>query len=306
MFAEILADALADSAKMVPLLLAIYIAIELFEYKFGNIIKEKVERATTAGPLVGAVAGAMPQCGFSVMATALYTQRLATIGTLLAVYLSTSDEAIPIMMAQPEGVAILMPFVITKIAIGIAAGYAIDFVFFKKNRKTLAHIKSFNSGTDAPSHHHEKIGDEASCCGHIADATSRKFDPREILLHPILHTAKIFFFIFCISALIGSLFEVIGAETIAAALAGAEAFQPLIMALVGLIPNCAASVAITELYLTGAITYGAALAGLCASGGLGLLVLAREEVNKKNVYLVLLLLLSISLAAGYVAQSFSL
>jgi len=135
MIIDVVCDALIDSAKMVPLLLAIYILIDAFEFKFGSVIKERVGRAASAGPLVGAVAGAIPQCGFSVIATALYTQRLATIGTLLAVYLSTSDEAVPIMMSQPQGVAVLIPFVLTKIIIAIIAGYSIDLMFAKKIRK---------------------------------------------------------------------------------------------------------------------------------------------------------------------------
>ena len=306
MIGDIIFEALADSAKMIPLLLAIYILIELFEFKFGAAVKERVERAAGAGPLVGALAGAIPQCGFSVMAAALYTQRLATIGTLLAVYLSTSDEAIPIMLSYPQGISLLAPFIFTKIAVAVIAGYALDLVFFKRNKKILAHIASFKNGADAPGHHHEIIRDEAACCGHFADSTSKEFEPRQILLHPVFHTIKIFFFIFVVSAVIGMIFESLGEQMINNALTGATFLQPAVMALIGLIPNCAASVAITQLYLEGVITYGAALAGLCASGGLGLLVLAREEINKKNVYLVVLLLFGISVTAGYIAQNLSL
>jgi len=302
MIEEILFDAFIDTAKMVPLLLMIYIGIELFEFKFGGTIKKRVVEAASAGPLVGAVAGSFPQCGFSVMATALYTQRLVTIGTLLAVYLSTSDEAIPILLADSAGAALLIPLILSKIAIGAFAGYAIDLTLRKSNRQTLAHIESVKNGHDSAAHHHETIADEQACCGHIADPASKKFDPREILLHPFVHTLKIFLFIFAISAALGLGIELVGQETLEAWFAAATAWQPVIAALIGLIPNCAASVAITQLYLEGALTYGATLAGLCASGGLGLLVLAREEKDRKNVFLVIGLLFAISVAAGYLTQ----
>jgi len=164
------------------------------------------------------------------------------------------------------------------------SGGQFDLLFYQHNQKTLTHIKSFNEGTDTPSHHHEKISDQKACCGHIANSTSRKFQTREILLHPIWHTLKVFIFIFIISALIGIIFENIKQNVIVLQLlAQTRIFQPLAMVLLGLIPNCAASIAITKLYLAHAITYGAALAGLCASSGLGILILIREEKNKKMI-----------------------
>ena len=122
-------EVLMDSIKMVPLLLVVYIGIELIEYKFGNKIREKIQKVGKAGPMIGATVGSVPQCGFSVTATALYTQRLITIGTLLAVYLATSDEAIPIILAQPDKAKILLPLILTKIFIALLAGYLIDFLF---------------------------------------------------------------------------------------------------------------------------------------------------------------------------------
>ncbi len=302
MITEIFYDALADSAKMIPILLAIYVGIELLEFKFGNTIKNRVQNAAGAGPLVGAIAGAFPQCGFSVIATALYTQRLATIGTLLAVYLSTSDEAVPIMMSYPNGARLILPFIAVKIVIGASAGFLIDMLFKKNNRPILTHIDSLKKGIDSPGHHHETVADKAACCGHRTDATSKKFNPKELLLHPVIHTVRIFIFIFLVSFVLGLVIDSLGMQTLAAGFAGAKLWQPLVAALIGLIPNCAASVAITELYLEGIITYGAALAGLCASGGLGLLVLSREEKEKKNVFLVIALLFLISVLVGYLTQ----
>ena len=301
---EIFFDALFDSLKMLPLLLVVYIGIELLEYKLGNKIRQKVQKAGSAGPLLGALAGSLPQCGFSVISTALYTQRLLTIGTLLAVYLATSDEAIPIILAQPDKAKILLPLILTKIFIALAAGYTLDLIFRKRNRKILEHAQAYSHGQDNLEHHHESIIEESACCGHSPSCSAKKFNPKEIIFHPLVHTLKIFLFILIISFLINLAVFQIGEETLRALFSGNAILQPFIAALIGLIPNCASSVAITELYLKGIITYGAVISGLCASGGLGILVLFREEKNRKNVFLILGLLFIISVLSGLIIQYF--
>lgn len=299
---NIFLEALTDSAKMIPLLLIIYVGIELVEYKYANKIREAVQKAGAAGPAVGALTGSFPQCGISVVASALYTQRLATIGTLLAVYLSTSDEAIPVILSQPESTKIIVPLIITKIIIALIGGYAVDFAFRKSNKETLAHIKAYAEGSDSKHHNHEKILEEKACCGHSASPSSVEFNPREIILHPIIHTVKVFIFIFIVSFAINFAIVQMGEEAFAKLFLGDSIFQPFLVALFGLIPNCASSVAITTLYLKGAITYGSVIAGLCTSGGLGLLVLFKEEKDKKHVLRILLLLFGISVSAGYIIQ----
>ncbi|MEI7672631.1 MAG: putative manganese transporter [Syntrophales bacterium] len=299
---EVFIDALMDTVKMVPLLLVIYVGIELVEYKFGNRIIALIQKAGAAGPAVGALAGSLPQCGFSVVATALYTQRLATIGTLLAVYLSTSDEAIPIILSQPDKAGLILPLILTKILIALVAGYMIDLFFRKTNKSTLIHIEAYARGKDDEHHDHSIVMDGEACCGHSTSSAAKKFSPKEIFLHPAIHTAKIFVFIFAISFLISTAVFLMGEEAFGKLFSGYDFFQPFIAALVGLIPNCAASVAITELYLKGAITYGSLIAGLCTSAGLGLLVLFREEKEKKEISKVLGLLLGISILAGTLIQ----
>jgi len=297
----IISDAFLDTIKMLPLLLAIYVGIELFEYKFGDAIIAKVRNAGAWGPLIGAIAGIFPQCGFSVIATALFTQRLITIGSLLAVYLSTSDEAIPIILSQQTGANFILPLlIIIKLAIAIIAGYAIDFFFKKTNKKIISHAAAYNSGRDDKNHRHETALETPACCGHNTDAKSKKFNLKEIIFHPLIHTAKIFIFIFIAAAAIGILISRIGQTAIEEFFYLHNSIQPIIAAFIGLIPNCAASVAITELYLKGIINFGAAISGLCAGAGLGVLVLIREEKNKKIVLLVIALLLSISIAAGFI------
>lgn len=295
-------DALMDTVKMVPLLLVIFIGIELVEYKFGNKIIAMVQKAGVAGPAVGALAGSLPQCGISVVATALYTQRLVTIGTLLAVYLSTSDEAIPIILSQPDKAGLILPLLLTKIIIALVAGYALDLFFRKANERTLVHIEAYARGEDDEHHNHSIVIDKEACCGHSTSSSSNKFNPKEIFLHPVIHTAKIFVFIFAISLLINATVFLMGEEAFGKLFSGLAFFQPFMAALVGLIPNCAASVVITELYLKGAITYGSLIAGLCASAGLGILILFREEKEKREIFKVLGLLLGISILVGSVIQ----
>ncbi|MGE5458251.1 MAG: putative manganese transporter [Methanococcaceae archaeon] len=276
--------------------------IEIVEYKYANKIREAVQKAGTAGPAIGAITGSFPQCGISVVASALYTQRLATIGTLLAVYLSTSDEAIPVLLSQPEKAKIVVPLIITKIIIAIIGGYAVDFAFRKSNKETLAHIKAYAEGSDNKQHHHEAILEEKACCGHSTSPSSVDFNPKEIILHPIIHTFKVFIFLFGVSFAINFAVAQMGEQAFENIFLGYGIFQPFLMALLGLIPNCAVSVAITMLYLKGAITFGSMIAGLSASGGLGLLVLFKEEKDKKEVLRILFLLFGISVLAGYIIQ----
>lgn len=303
---DLFLEALGDSLKVIPFLLLIYIGIELLEYRFGNKIRQKVQAAGSAGPVLGALAGTLPQCGFSVISTALYTQRLITIGTLMAVYLATSDEAIPIILAQPDKISVLWPLILTKIIIAIIFGYGLDLVFRRRRREVLAHAKAYASGENIPEHHHETIVEEQACCGHSPSCSAKRFSSREIIIHPLIHTLKIFLFIFLISLALNFLIFFIGEDSLTRFLETKTLLQPFLAALIGLIPNCAASVVITELYLQGIISYGAVIAGLSAGGGLGILVLFREEKVRKNIWLIISLLFAISAASGLVIELFGL
>jgi len=300
---DVFIETFKDRLNMVPLLLTVYVGIELVEYRWGQKIQKGIQRAGSAGPAIGAVGGSLPQCGFSVVGATLYTQRLITIGTLLAVYLSTSDEALPVILSQPDKAAVIVPLILTKIFIAIVAGYSIDFIFRKTNKKTLAHIEEYKTGKDNKNHHHEEaLGETVACCGHNPNPTVKKFNLKNLILHPAIHTVKVFLFIFGVSLVISLVVFWMGESAFNALLAGNTLIQPFVTGLVGLIPNCASSVAITELYLKGAITYGAVIAGLCASGGLGLLVLFKEDKNKKDVGRIIALLYGISAFVGLVIQ----
>jgi hypothetical protein len=224
---EVFMDALMDTVKMVPLLLVIFIGIELVEYKFGNKIILMIQKAGVAGPAVGALAGSLPQCGISVVTTALYTQRLVTIGTLLAVYLSTSDEAIPIILSQPDKAELILPLLLTKIFIALVAGYALDLFFRKANESTLVHIDAYARGEDDEHHNHSIVIDKEACCGHSTSSSANKFNPKEIFFHPVIHTAKIFVFIFAMSLLINVTVFLMGEEAFGRLFSGHTFFSRL-------------------------------------------------------------------------------
>ena len=301
---EILIDALIDSLKTVPLLLILYVVIELMEYKFGDKIREKVQNAGKIGPLIGAMAGIFPQCGFSVIATALFTQKLLTIGTLLAVYLSTSDEAIPIILSQPDKAYLALPLIGIKIVIALVVGYGVDFFFRKDEEKIIKHIELVENGHDDKNHNHKMILNETACCGHSTSTASKKFNIKEIFWHPIIHTFNVFIFIFLVTLIINFVVFQLGETFLNDFFTKNIFWQPFLAATIGLIPNCAASVAITELFLKNIIGLGPAMAGLLASGGLGLLVLYREEKSKKIFFKVLAILYGVSVLSGLIIQLF--
>ena len=281
---EIFTDALIDSAKMIPFLLVIYFVVEWFERKFGGTLEHRLGKTAKAGPVLGALFGCIPQCGFSVVAASLYSRRLITTGTLLAVILSTSDEAIPVILAQPGQAKTVVLLLSVKLIIALIAGTLADLLVRRRSPETSA----IETGT-----HHQ------GCCHHHV---SKKDGYQQLLLHPLIHTAKIFVFIFLATLGLNSLIAWVGEENLGNILLRNSMLQPFLAALIGLIPNCAASVVIAEMFLKGGLSFGAAAAGLCCSGGLGLLVLLRENRDLKDTLRVIALLVLISTVAGLAIQ----
>jgi hypothetical protein len=222
-----------------------------------------------------------------VVAASFYSRGLITTGTLLAVILSTSDEAIPVLLAHPGRGGIVIKLLITKLIIGIAGGYLIDLLLRRR--------KPVEADQDDPDGKMHELG----CCNHQLSGKPSRW---QLLKHPLIHTAKIFVFIFAVTLGINGLIALVGQENLGRVLLRHSLFQPFLAALVGLIPNCAASVAIAEMFLRGGLSYGSAVAGLCCSGGLGLLVLMRENHDFKDTLRVVALLFFISTAAGLAIQ----
>lgn len=282
---EILLDALKDTTAMIPWLFGIYIALELLEHRTEAWITAGISHKAGIAPFLGALLGCLPQCGFSVIASALYTRRCISLGTLLAVFISTSDEAIPVILAQQNQTPVVLSLLLTKVVLATLAGYAIDLLFKKKAAEAHA-----PHATIVPEGGHQHCSCHSHACGESRWKT--------YLLFPLKHTVNIALFIFAVSVAIGFVISRFGESGLHRFFCSGTIFQPLIAVLIGLIPNCAASVAITEIYLKGGITFGSAIAGLSASGGLGLLVLIKTHPDRKEVGLIFTLLLLISLSAG--------
>lgn len=289
----ILLDALKDTLAMMPWLWGIYIALEVLENRSESFIGEKISHRMGAAPLLGALFGCMPQCGFSVIAATLFTRRCISTGTLIAVFVSTSDEAIPVILAQHDAAPLVLRLLLTKVILATIAGYTVDLIF-KKGASKQPHSPHAPVVPEGGHRH-------CDCHAHGLEIPRWK----TFFLFPLKHTLKVLFFIFAVSLAIGFVVARFGDEGLKRFFFAGTFFQPLLAVLIGLIPNCAASVAITEVYLKGAITFGSAIAGLSASGGLGLLVLLKENKDRKENAFIVGLLVLISLTAGILLNLFS-
>lgn len=335
---DVLVDGVVDTAKLLPFLFVTYLAMEALEHGMGPRSRRLVERAGVAGPIVGGAVGALPQCGFSAMAATLFSGRVVSMGTLLAVLLSTSDEMIPVFVAHgvsPERWGMVLAL---KVAVGIVCGLTLD-----------AALRLLHLAGDGHTHIHElcerehchcdddcdcSFGDEPAekyvceCCGHHFDASEAAapggehgcdhehghdhehdhehghghgHGPAGIVRSAVVHTVQVTVFIFVITLAMGLLIELVGTDAIAG-LAGSHPLRAVfVAALVGMVPNCAASVAISELFLAGTLGAPAMLAGLLASGGVGLLVLFRTNADMRQNVAVAVLLYVASVVCGIMA-----
>lgn len=281
--AHSLEHAVIDSIKLLPLLFLTYLAMEALEHKAGDKAHHIVKKAGKFGPIIGGVLGAVPQCGFSTAASNLYAGRVITMGTLIAIFLSTSDEMIPIMISAQVPVADMLKIVAMKVVIGMAAGFGIDFIFSKKQHEHEGHEHEHD-------HIHEMCEHEHCNC------------EKGIVRSAAVHTLKIFAYILVITIVLNLVIEFIGEDTIAGFLLNRPVLGPVLAGVVGLIPNCASSVLLTQLYLAETISIGTMMAGLCVNAGLGLLVLFHVNSDKKENFKILGLLYAIGVLAGVVVE----
>ena len=289
-FLEILLHALEDTAPLLPWILLIYIVIELLENKTDLT---KVNRfGGKLGPVVGAATGLIPQCGFSVMAAKLFEQKYITVGTLLAIFFATSDEAFIIMLSSGEGAAWVLPMLAAKVLIGIAVGYAVDGVISLIGRRQVC-VEMQNGYQKEPDTTHEIFMQayleerdvEVRCsCGRAHDETRPWLN---YFAYPLLHTLKVAAFIFLVNFVLTWIIHEVGEDVFVAFMHRSRFAQPFITCAIGLIPNCASSVVLTETFLNGGITFGSCLAGLCSNAGMGFVVLLRNVRKwKRNVALI--------------------
>lgn len=278
---EIILDTIIDSLKLIPFLLVAFLIIELLEHKLNNKTKNIITKTKKIGPIIGSLLGVIPQCGFSVMATNLYITKIITLGTLISIYLSTSDEMLIIMISEKVEITLILKILLIKIFFGILYGIIIDKVLAKKENKTK--IANYT------------LCEEEHCnCNH------------SIFLSALKHTLHITIFIFLITLIINIIFNQLGENYLSKILLNNSILSPFITGLVGLIPNCAASVILTELYLNNTISLGALIGGLLTSSGSSLLVLIKNNKNKKENIKIILLLYTLGGISGIIIELINL
>ena len=268
---HIVRHGLSDSLKVLPFLFVTYLLMELLEHKAGERVQGAIAKAGKAGPLVGGALGLVPQCGFSAVAAGLYAGRVVSVGTVLAVFLSTSDEMLAVFLGESVPVSKILTVLGLKLVIATLVGFAADLLL-RKHARPL-HVEGFCEG------------EHCHC-------------ERGVLRSALHHTVHVFAFLVLVNLLLGALLELVGEDALAALMRDTPVLGECIAALVGLIPNCAASVAIATLYAKGVISAGAMLAGLLTGAGTGLLVLFRTNRSLRENLLFPLALLAVGVLFG--------
>lgn len=262
-----------DSIPMLPILYLTYLCMELIEHRAGRKMQLFLAKAHRTGPLLGSLLGIIPQCGFSGAISSLYVGGVVTLGTLLAVFLSTSDEMLPIMISSGVNRSLIFQILAAKFCFGLLAGFVIDILFPKKTK-----------------HIHDLCEQEHCSC-----------EKHNIWIASAIHSLQIYLIIFLVMFLLELIFELGGANILSSLLPNIPVVSELIAALIGLIPSCSSSVLLTQLYLEGELLHiGPLMSGLFANAGIGLLVLLRLNKNKKENLMILLLLYVISVICGLI------
>ena len=257
---DIIFDTLIDGIKLLPFLFIVFFILEYIEHKVSRKNKKIIENSGNYGPFIGAILGMFPQCGFSVAATNLFSARVITFGTLIAIYLSTSDEMLPILLSNGLPITFILKIMLIKVIIGMTAGFIIDFLL--KNKISLKSI-------------HDICEEEHCDCKH------------SLIKSTIKHTLNIFSFIIITSFILNTLIFLIGEDNLSKLLLKGNIFAPLLASLIGLIPNCASSILLSELYLSSTISFGSMMAGLLTGSGVALLVLFKTNKNvKENIFIL--------------------
>lgn len=268
LFLDALLDSLLDGIKLLPFLLITYLVMEYLEHKAGEKTGKIVEKSGKFGPLIGSILGMFPQCGFSAAASSLYAGRIITLGTLISIYLSTSDEMLPIFISKQVPISLILTVLGIKVAIGMIAGFIIDLVY-----RRVTHGKKENLRIE-----------------HMCDHEHCHCSEGHFVKSAIIHTLQVFGFILLISLLLNIVIQIVGEARISEFLANKAILSVFLSGLVGLIPNCAASVIITQLFLEGFLGFGAMIAGLLVGAGVGLIVLFRvNDSIKENIFITSLL-----------------
>ena len=274
---DVILDTLIDGLKLLPFLFVAFLIIEFIEHKVSKKNFDLISKSDRFGPLIGGVLGIFPQCGFSVMATNLYVTRIITLGTLISVYLSTSDEMLPILISSKAPMSIIVKILIIKVIIGIIFGFIIDLFISKKKKE------------EASSINHEICNHDHCDCEH-----------ENIILSSLKHTLHTILFIIIISFVLNILFEYFDEDMVSKIFMKDNIFAPFLSCIIGLIPNCGASVMITELYLKEILSLGTTIGALLTGSGVAILILFRSNKNIKENFFILLTIYFIGVISGIV------
>ncbi len=284
---EIIEETLIDAVKLLPFLFITYLIMEYIEHKMGHKTKSAIKKSGKWGPIIGSILGVFPQCGFSVSATNLYAGRVITLGTLIAVYLSTSDEMLPIFISEAVSPVIILKILGIKLIIGMIAGVILDLfvnLIIKNKNKKIVQQNEEDSEVDE--------------IGHMCEEEHCHCNESGILKSAIHHTLSILVFIVLITFIINTVVYFVGEETIAGWILNKPVIGPVIASLIGLIPNCAASVIITNMYLENVISLGSMISGLLTGAGVGLAVLFKTNNKIKENIGIIILLYAIGIISG--------
>ncbi len=288
---ELILDSLWDCLRLLPFLFLTYLVVEYVEHCMSARAKEWIYRAGKAGPLLGSLIGLIPQCGFSAAAAGLFAADVISPGTLIAVFLSTSDEMLPIMLSEGMELPLVARILTAKVIAGVLIGYLVDFAALRLHLWTLPAVQ----------HPIWKYSQEPGAFTPIRFRQSGRMDsPKSegIVRSALKHTGQIFLFLFLISLVLALGMDWFTGAEFANSIFSVSGVQELIAALIGMIPNCAASVFITELFLDGVLRSGALFAGLLCGAGTGLLVLFRENPNRRENLVLLAVLYAGGVLAG--------
>ncbi len=290
-FADVLLDAAVDCLKELPFLFAAFLLMEALEHHASEKMNYALSHAGPFGPLVGAVLGCVPQCGFSIMASDFYSGGVITLGTLIAVFLSTSDEALALLVSDMGNPGVIGQLIVTKVIIGIFWGYLIMTV------EHLLKKRGVHSQTI------EKIKGKKKEIHDLCEECGCEEEGHGIFRSALHHTIEVMIFLFIFTFILNFLIEVAGMDSVSRMMLSDSPLQPILAALIGLIPNCAASVMLTQMYLDGVISFGSVIAGLSSGAGLGLAVLFRMNKNRREDIAITVLLFAIAAVTGLFIQA---
>lgn len=284
---DVVIDALKDTAELIPFLFVTYVAISLLDLFASDKTTAAIQRAGHAGPLIGGVLGVVPQCGFSAMGASLYADRIVSLGTFVAVILSTSDEMLPLLLAEHVEVGLLARILVTKAVLGVILGFATDLVLRAVlGRTSLAGVDESDAGEEQDEDAEFDPSAYSCDCG-CGEPLTRGQTAWWVVVNSAYRTFQVVVFIFVVSVLLNALIALVGEDALASFLSGNAVVATLVSGLVGLVPNCAASVVLTQLYIDGVLGFAPMIAGTLVAGGAGYLVLFRMNGNmRENVAIV--------------------